>query len=553
MIHFWKSWRQRLLEYLILIDDSPSDVFRKNLYVSLILFWVINCIASVIYPKTSDMTIYIAVVLLMILSSIGTLTFILLKYKSIDDTSVVVSCFIMIAIIVIWDFVSGSQTATERWPAVIVVVDVIVLTKPSSKFNERHVVITLIIWLGISTLERILRLGLFDIPGTTSTADRFNKLCSCSIPPCGEAVGDGISRWVFAVSVILFNYSFKFSKTHEDDEEPTVFTKEQLSAAIITSTDIAELLADFNLDNATSLLQSDCNLPFELHEAFAAINATLETIRPFLPETLFEFHDHNDTISLRAQTPQRRPKPLGLDAGNAAVLFTDVKSSTHLWECFPNIMPKVLKLHNSLIRNVLHSYGGYEVKTIGDSFMIAFENFTKGAQFGLEVLQKLPGQNWPLELLDEYPTGVLLRIGLFEGPVTIELNTMTTTYDYFGNTVNMASRLESNGTVAAVTVTEDQLNHYVKEMDICDYSSRCLGSKILKGIREGQNLVSLYPIGTSPKSTSISGETTRSVISEGKMSIASRMWAFFYCYFVKTTTTKKNNNFSHKKKKKNSI
>lgn len=58
--------------------------------------------------------------------------------------------------------------------------------------------------------------------------------------------------------------------------------------------------------------------------------------------------------------------------GRITIAFTDVENSTALWERLPRVMAISLKLHNNLIRGAIERYHGYEVKTEGDAFMVAF-------------------------------------------------------------------------------------------------------------------------------------------------------------------------------------
>jgi adenylate cyclase len=78
--------------------------------------------------------------------------------------------------------------------------------------------------------------------------------------------------------------------------------------------------------------------------------------------------------------------------GKVTLVFTDVQHSTILWESTPTAMSLALQLHNSLFRSTLLEYEGYEVKTEGDSFMIAFKKVLQAA----ELLMKC---DWPEELL----------------------------------------------------------------------------------------------------------------------------------------------------------
>ena len=58
--------------------------------------------------------------------------------------------------------------------------------------------------------------------------------------------------------------------------------------------------------------------------------------------------------------------------GPLALVFTDIKNSTLLWDSYPAPMRSAIKIHNTIMRRQLRITGGYEVKTEGDAFMVAF-------------------------------------------------------------------------------------------------------------------------------------------------------------------------------------
>ena len=143
-------------------------------------------------------------------------------------------------------------------------------------------------------------------------------------------------------------------------------------------------------------------------------------------------------------------------SGNIAVMFTDIQGSTALWKRSALDMDEALEMHNETIRSHYASSGAYEVKTIGDAFMISFEDPVKAVGFGLEIQQDLAKQSWPpaLELPD---AGLVIRIGVNCGPTITESNPVTGRVDYRGSTVNMAARVESKALGGTVCITSDLL------------------------------------------------------------------------------------------------
>jgi class 3 adenylate cyclase len=106
------------------------------------------------------------------------------------------------------------------------------------------------------------------------------------------------------------------------------------------------------------------------------------------------------------------------------IVFTDVVGSTALGEKLGNQeMNKVRSAHFDQGRKLLLNHGGREIKTIGDSFMIAFRSVNKALDFVLDLCRE-PG----------HPS-VTIRAGLHIGQVRVEEG------DLFGGSVNYAARV----------------------------------------------------------------------------------------------------------------
>eukprot|EP00744_Colponema_vietnamica_P001134 GILI01001915.1.p1 GENE.GILI01001915.1~~GILI01001915.1.p1 ORF type:complete len:1543 (+),score=376.49 GILI01001915.1:381-4631(+) len=197
--------------------------------------------------------------------------------------------------------------------------------------------------------------------------------------------------------------------------------------------------------------------------------------------------------------PKDASKPFSL-------IFTDIQSSTSLWAEVPDDMAKAIDIHHRLIRELIKKYNGYEVKTIGDAFMIAFKNADdavklsyalqdtffncqefpnsidhaylafdrekmmeagidghdtpdNGSSDGDAILTKPPSQMYirsasTLHLRnltaylapDDYNRmwhGIRVRIGINTAFGDIKKDEVTQAYDYYGTVTNTAARVES--------------------------------------------------------------------------------------------------------------
>ncbi|KZT63683.1 adenylate cyclase-like protein [Daedalea quercina L-15889] len=147
---------------------------------------------------------------------------------------------------------------------------------------------------------------------------------------------------------------------------------------------------------------------------------------------------------------QEIPAPVG----HLALVFTDIRNSTHLWEVNAG-MPTAIAMHNQLLRRQLRRCGGYEVKTEGDAFMCSFPTALAAVWFCFSVQMQLLQVDWPLEILEcedgkeiydqngkLVARGLSVRMGIHCGTPFCEPDPITERMDYFGPMVNRAARIE---------------------------------------------------------------------------------------------------------------
>lgn len=154
--------------------------------------------------------------------------------------------------------------------------------------------------------------------------------------------------------------------------------------------------------------------------------------------------------------------------GEVSLVFTDIKSSTLLWETYPIAMRSAIKMHNELMRRQLRIIGGYEVKTEGDAFMVAFPTVTSALLWCFTIQSQLLDVPWPQEILNSVNgqevvdpngnvifRGLSVRMGIHWGTPVCEVDPVTKRMDYFGPMVNRASRISSVADGGQITVSSD--------------------------------------------------------------------------------------------------
>jgi class 3 adenylate cyclase len=128
-------------------------------------------------------------------------------------------------------------------------------------------------------------------------------------------------------------------------------------------------------------------------------------------------------------------------------LFTDLRGSTELYERVGDLAAfDLVKTHFSILHEIVSAEAGAVVKTIGDAVMATFPTPDRAVAAAMrmrEAMRKLNEQRGSEDLL--------LKIGIHEGPcIAVSLNERQ---DYFGQTVNIASRVQHLATSREIFAT----------------------------------------------------------------------------------------------------
>jgi class 3 adenylate cyclase len=138
----------------------------------------------------------------------------------------------------------------------------------------------------------------------------------------------------------------------------------------------------------------------------------------------------------------------GLGIRQVTLLFTDLKGSTALYEHLGDLNAYALvREHFALLDAAAHRHAGAIVKTIGDAVMAAFSRPVDAVAAALNILQEIRQFN-----REHGQPAIILKMGAHCGPsIAVTLNE---NLDYFGQTVNIAARVQSFADAGEICLTE---------------------------------------------------------------------------------------------------
>ncbi|GGF28896.1 adenylate cyclase [Aliidongia dinghuensis] len=129
-------------------------------------------------------------------------------------------------------------------------------------------------------------------------------------------------------------------------------------------------------------------------------------------------------------------------------LFTDLKGSTELYERVGDLVAfDLVRAHFEVLHRIVAAEAGAVVKTIGDAVMATFPTPDRAIAAALSMR----------EALRDLDADLLVKIGIHEGPcLAVMLNERQ---DYFGQTVNIASRVQGLAVSRSIFASEQVVDN----------------------------------------------------------------------------------------------
>jgi class 3 adenylate cyclase len=138
----------------------------------------------------------------------------------------------------------------------------------------------------------------------------------------------------------------------------------------------------------------------------------------------------------------------GLKITSLTFLFTDLKGSTELYDRVGDMVAfDLVREHFRVLHEIVAAHGGAVVKTIGDAVMASFPSPDRALAAALRMRDSVRALKKDLTI----------KIGIHEGPcLAVTLNDRL---DYFGQTVNIAARVQGLARDRAIFATKPVVDH----------------------------------------------------------------------------------------------
>ena len=153
---------------------------------------------------------------------------------------------------------------------------------------------------------------------------------------------------------------------------------------------------------------------------------------------------YTSIVAVADKVQQERPDIAAHAApdGTVTIMFSDIEGSTEKTDRLGDkAWMDVLREHNAIIREQVKSHSGFEVKSEGDGFMVAFQSAGKALACAAAIQKALVVRN------QSAAEPVKVRMGLHAGEVIKDGD------DFFGRNVIMAARVASQASGGEILVS----------------------------------------------------------------------------------------------------
>jgi adenylate cyclase len=162
------------------------------------------------------------------------------------------------------------------------------------------------------------------------------------------------------------------------------------------------------------------------------------------------------------------------------VLFADIVGFTELSQTLsPEELVRMLNRIFTEFDDLAERLGIEKIKTIGDCYMVAAGLPERRADHAEAIAQMALGIREALDVLNRaHGYSLRLRMGIHTGPVVAGvIGKRKFIYDLWGDTVNTASRMESNGLPGEIQVTREAHDRLAPRFELAPRGSIAVKGK----------------------------------------------------------------------------
>jgi class 3 adenylate cyclase/carbon monoxide dehydrogenase subunit G len=163
-----------------------------------------------------------------------------------------------------------------------------------------------------------------------------------------------------------------------------------------------------------------------------------------------------------------------VEIGRVAIVFTDLQGSTRLYDQLGDASAyRLVRDHFAYLSERVARHHGFIVKTVGDAVMAAFHDPADAVRAVLSMLDEVTSFN-----RGRSDGGIVLKLGLHLGSCIAV--TAGDVLDYFGSTVNTASRLEhqcrgGEAIISQAVLADPQAHEALAGRDVTEDSATLRG------------------------------------------------------------------------------
>ena len=171
----------------------------------------------------------------------------------------------------------------SNWPIFVIIIDFLLITRAPRRYTVAAVVVVTT-WIVVNVLESSLRLGLYDLPGTSPQSVRremWEEKGDCAELPCKVEASAAVVYGLTGLLIFLVDFVTTRGFAHQAMEEQA-----RMAQTIRIVEEIATQLASYDVETVAVLLDhNEGTLPHQLNSALRALEVNLRIYKPYLPTT----------------------------------------------------------------------------------------------------------------------------------------------------------------------------------------------------------------------------------------------------------------------------